>query len=368
MRRLTLTLLSLSLAVVAASPALAKSRIKDIVAFEGVRENQLVGQGLVMGLNGTGDNLRNCPMTQQMYQAMTERQGNNTRDANLNTKNVAHVQVTANLPAFAAPGTPIDITVSTDCDAKSLLGGTLVVTALQGADGQTYAVAQGSVQTGAIAVSGASGSSVTKGVPTSGRISGGATVEKEVGFSLAGMKTQRLTLRNPDTTTALRIAGAINAVYRGSASADNPTIVTLTPPPGSTMMAFNAAIENLEVEPDTSARVVIDEVGGTVVMGDAVRISKVAIAQGNLTVSVQESPAVSQPNAFTTGGTTQTVPQTTVSVEEEKGKKLVTLQAGASLGDVVDGLNALGVTPRDLMIILQAIKANGALQADIVVM
>lgn len=368
MRRLILALLSLSLAAVAASPALARSRIKDIVAFEGVRENVLIGQGLVSGLNGTGDNLRNCPMTQQMSQSMLERLGNNTRDANINTKNLAHVLVTAKLPAFAAPGTPIDVTVSTDCDAKSLLGGTLLVTALIGADGQTYAAAQGTVQTGAIAVSGASGSSVTKGVPTAGRISGGAIVEKEVGFDLAGMKSQRLTLRNPDTTTAMRIADAINALYPGAASADNPTIVTVTPPAGSNLMAFNNSIENLEVEPDNAARVVIDEVGGTVVMGDAVRISKVAIAQGNLTVSVQETPAVSQPNAFTTGGTTQTVPQTQVSVDEEKGKKLVTLQAGASLGDVVDGLNALGVTPRDLMIILQAIKAQGALQADIEVM
>lgn len=368
MRRLSLTLLSLSVVALAASPALARSRIKDVVAFEGVRTNILIGQGLVVGLNGTGDNLRNCPMTQQMYQAMTERQGNNTRDANINTKNVAHVQVTASLPAFAAPGTPIDVTVSTDCDAKSLLGGTLVVTALQGADGQTYAVAQGTVQTGAIAASGASGSSVTKGVPTSGRISGGAMVEKEVGFSLAGMKSQRLTLRNPDTTTAQRIAAAINAAYPGAASADNPSIVTVTPPAGMSLMAFNGAVENLEVEPDTSAKVVIDEVGGTVVMGDAVRISKVAIAQGNLTVVVQETPAVSQPNAFTTGGATQTVPQSQVSVDEEKGRKLVTLQEGASLSDLVDGLNALGVTPRDLMIILQAIKANGALQADIEVM
>jgi flagellar P-ring protein precursor FlgI len=351
----------------AAGPSLAKSRIKDIVEFEGVRDNMLVGYGLVVGLNGSGDSLRNAAFTKQSLEAMLERLGVNTRDSTLNTKNVAAVMVTARLPAFTASGSPIDATVSAMGDAKSLQGGTLLVTPLMGADGQAYAVAQGTVQTGSISAGGASGSSVSKGVPTAGRIASGAIVEREIGFQLASMAQLRMTLRNPDFTTSHRIADAINAKFPGCARADNPTIVTIQPAPGFNMVSFISQVENLPVETDEPAKVVIDEVAGVVVMGDNVRISTVAIAQGNLTIRVQETPSVSQPAPFSQGQTA-IVPQSQVSVDEEKGKKLIMLNNGASLSSLVSGLNALGVTPRDMISILQAIKAAGALQADIEVM
>jgi flagellar P-ring protein precursor FlgI len=351
----------------AAQPALAASRIKDIVEFEGVRDNVLVGYGLVVGLNGTGDNLRNSPMTKQSQETMLERLGVNVRDANLNTKNVAAVMVTAKLPAFAAAGSPIDVTVSSMGDAKSLLGGTLLVTPLFGGTGDAYAVAQGSVQTGSVSASGASGSSISKGVPTSGRIAGGALVEKETGFQLASMGIMRMTLRNPDFTTAQRIVQVVNARFPGCAQAENPTIIAVRPPVGMDMISFITQLETLEVQTDTPARVIIDEVAGVIVMGDDVRISTVAIAQGNLTIQVQETPSVSQPTPFSQGQTTL-VPQSGVKVDEETGRKLITLKDGASLSSLVQGLNALGVTPRDMISILQAIKAAGALQADIEVM
>jgi flagellar P-ring protein precursor FlgI len=368
--RLVLRLLvaSLAAALFAAGPAAAKSRIKDIVDFEGVRDNMLVGYGIVVGLNGTGDALRNAPMTQQSLEAMLERLGVNTRAANLNTKNVAAVMVTAKLPAFAASGAHVDVNVSAMGDAKSLLGGTLLVTPLLGADGQVYAVAQGTVQTGSISAQGASGSSVSKGVPTAGRIADGAIVEKEVAFNLDSLPVLRMTLRNPDFTTADRIAGVINAKYPGTAVAENPTIVAIKPAPGQDMMQFVSNVENLGVEPDAPAKVVIDEVAGVIVMGENVRISTVAIQQGNLTITVRESPAVSQPPPFARTGNTAVVPQSDVSVDEEKGKQFLTVKSGASLATLVAGLNALGVTPRDMISILQTIKAAGALQADIEVM
>src|SRR5215469_8061647 len=354
-----------------AGPAAAGSRIKDIVEFEGVRDNMLVGYGLVVGLNNTGDSLQNAPFTKQSIESMMERLGVNTRDpaaaALLNTKNVAAVMVTARLPAFAAPGAAIDATVSALGDSKSLLGGTLLITPLMGADGQSYAVAQGTVQTGAVSAQGASGSSVIKGVPTAGRIAAGAIVERDVGFDLDSLPVLRLTLRNPDFTTARRIADAINSAYPATAVAENPTIVELRAPAGHDMVSFVTDVEDLVVQPEAPAKVVIDEVAGVVVMGDDVRISTVAIAQGNLTISVQEAPQVSQPLPFSQGQTT-TVPQSKLRVDEEKGKQLIVVPNGASLASLVAGLNALGVTPRDMISILQTIKAAGALQADIEVM
>ncbi len=366
LRRLALAALALACAA-APAQAEARSRIKDIVAFEGVRENQLVGVGLVVGLAGTGDSLRNIPITKQSLQSMMERMGINTRDATIDTKNVAAVTVTASLPPFAGPGAQLDVTVSALGDAKSLQGGTLIVTPLAAADGEIYAVAQGTVQTGAVSAQGASGSSVSKGVPTSGRIANGGIVEKDVGFKLADMGQMRLTLRNPDFTTAKRIADVINARYAGAASADNPTVVTVRPPAGASLVNFVTTVEALEVEPDSPAKVVIDEVTGVIVMGSDVRISTVAIAQGNLTVTVNEAPQVSQPAPFSQGQTAVT-PQSSVKVDEEKGRRMLIVKSGASLATLVKGLNALGVTPRDLISILQAIKADGALQADIEVM
>ncbi len=281
-----------------AGQAWAGSRIKDIVDVEGVRTNQLIGYGIVVGLSGTGDTVRNSPMLGQSMQSMMERLGVNIRDANLNSKNAAAVMVTAELPAFAAPGARMDVTVSAMGDAKSLLGGTLLVTPLLGADGNAYAVAQGTVQTGSISAGGASGSSVTKGVPTAGRISDGASVERETGFNLNDMAVVRLTLRNPDFATSSRIAAAINAQYPGTAFAQNPSIVAVKPPAGTSNMAFLTEVEGFDVDVDAPAKVVIDEVNGVIVMGENVRISKVAIAQGNLTIRVDEQPGVSQPAPF----------------------------------------------------------------------
>ena len=350
-----------------AAPAQASSRIKDIVAFEGVQGNKLVGYGLVVGLNGSGDTLRNSPFTQQSLQAMLERLGVQTRGLNLDTKNVAAVMVTGSLPAFAATGADIDVSVSAMGDAKSLLGGTLLVTPLMGADGETYAVGQGTVQTGAVSAQGQSGSSITRGVPTAGKIANGAQVVREIAFKLSDQGSMRLTLRNPDFTTARRIADVINAASPGAARAENPTSVTLTPPRDADLVSFVTGLEALEVEPDAPAKVVVDEVNGVIVMGTDVRISTVAIDQGNLTITVDERPQVSQPLPETNGQTVVT-PKSTLKVDEQKGKKFLTVHGGVSLATLVKGLNSLGVTPRDMINILQAIKAAGALQADIQVM
>jgi flagellar P-ring protein precursor FlgI len=363
----TLTAFTLTALTMAglASPAAASSRIKDIVTFDSVRENHLIGYGLVVGLNGTGDSLRNAPFTQQSLQSMLERLGVNTRAAtNIDTKNIAAVMVTAKLPPFATSGSQIDVSVSAMGDAKSLLGGTLLGTTLMGEDGEVYAVAQGTVQTGSVSASGASGSSVTRGVPTAGAISNGGIVERELGFKLDSLGQMRLTLRNPDFTTAQRIAEAIDKTFPGAAVADNPTVVTVKPPKGQNIFNFITSVEQIDVDPDEPAKVVIDEVAGVVVMGQDVRISTVAIAQGNLTISVQETPQVSQPSPLSQG-TTVVTPKSDVKVDEEKGKKLIVLKSGASLATLVKGLNALGVTPRDMIAILESVKAAGALQADI---
>ena len=319
MQKLLATLLATATLAGFASTADAQSRIKDIASIEGVRTNQLVGYGLVVGLNGTGDSLRNAPFTRQSLEAMTERLGVNIRGANATTKNIAAVMVTAELPPFATPGARVDVSVSSLGDAKSLQGGSLVVTGLQGADGQVYAVAQGSVQTGAVSGGGSSGSSITRGVPTAGRIASGATVELETGFNLDSMNEVRLTLRNPDFSTAQRVAAAINQTYPNSALAENGSVIALRPPAQLGMAGFISRVENLPVTVDVPAKVIIDEVNGVIVMGEAVRVSTVAIAQGNLTISVQEQPFVSQPAPFSDGETVL-VPQSDVSIEEELGR------------------------------------------------
>jgi flagellar P-ring protein precursor FlgI len=352
-----------------ALPAAAAPRIKDIVDVEGVRENQLVGYGLVVGLQGTGDSLRNSPFTRQSLESMLERLGVNTRDGNLNTRNVAAVMVTANLPAFATQGARIDVSVSALGDADSLAGGTLLVTPLMGADNQVYAVAQGALTIGGFSAGGQSGSSVTQGVPTSGRIASGALIERELAHDFANQRELRLALRNPDFTTAQRIAEAINATLQVPAARPlNAGSVLVARPEAfrGDMTTLLASIENVPVQPDLSARIVIDETTGVVVIGENVRLSTVAIAQGNLTISVNERPAVSQPNALASGETV-VVPRSEVSVEEEAGS-LAVVQGGVELRELVDGLNALGVSPRDLISILQGLKAAGALQAEIEVL
>ena len=356
-------------APIATPNAWAGPRIKDVADFEGVRENQLVGYGLVVGLAGTGDSLRNSPFTRQSLAAMLERLGVNASNGNLNTRNVAAVMVTANLPPFASQGSRIDVTVSALGDALSLAGGQLLVTPLMGADQQVYAVAQGPLAIGGFSASGSSGSSVTRGVPTAGRIASGALVERETTFDIANAPELRLALRNPDFTTAQRIAGVINATVGGDAArATNPGTILLRRPSdfAGDMVALVGRIENLEVEVDTPARIVIDESSGIVVMGENVKVSTVAIAQGNLTISIQEDPFVSQPAPFSRGETA-VVPSSTVSVEEEEGG-LVMVPGGVELRQLVNGLNALGVTPRDMISILQALKAAGAIQAEIEVM
>ena len=354
---------------IAAAPAWAGPRIKDIADFEGVRENQLVGYGLVVGLAGTGDSLRNSPFTRQSLAAMLERLGVNASNGNLNTRNVAAVMVTSNLPPFASQGSRIDVTVSALGDARSLAGGQLLVTPLMGADQQVYAVAQGPLAIGGFAASGQSGSSVSRGVPTAGRIASGALVEREIMFDIAAQPELRLALRNPDFTTAHRIAAAINAnVGAEAAYAANPGTVVLRRPDSfaGDMVSLVGRIEGLEVEVDAPARMVIDESSGIVVMGENVKVSTVAIAQGNLTIDIQEDPWVSQPAPFSRGETV-VAPSTAIEVEEEEGG-LVVVPGGVPLRQLVNGLNALGVTPRDMISILQALKAAGAIQADIEVM
>ncbi len=347
----------------------AASRIKDLVDVEGVRENQLIGYGLVVGLNGTGDSLNNAPFTKQSLQAMLERLGVNTRDTNMRTANVAAVMVTANLPPFATHGTRMDVNVSALGDATSLQGGTLLVTPLLGADGEVYSVAQGPVAIGGFEAKGQA-ATVTRGVPTTGRISSGALIEREIEFDLAGQTSLRLALRNPDLTTAKRIEASINAfIGAGTANAIDPATVRISVPRGypGDIVSLLTEIEQLRVEPDQGAKVVIDEHAGIIVMGKNVRVSEVAVAQGNLTVTISESPQVSQPAPFSRGQTA-VVPRTQVGVNDEAGHKMAIIDSGVTLQQLVDGLNALGIGPRDLISILQAIKAAGALQAEIEVM
>lgn len=347
----------------------AASRIKDIVNVEGVRDNQLIGYGLVVGLQGTGDSLNNSPFTKQSLQAMLERLGVNVRDANMRTANAAAVMVTASLPPFATTGSRIDVNVSALGDAKSLQGGQLLVTPLMGADGEIYSIAQGAIAIGGFRATGAA-AEITRGVPTQGRIANGAVIEREVNFKLAEMTSVRLSLRNPDFTTARRIALAINDLYgSGVAEPTDPSTVRLTLPDkyNGNIVDLLTEVEQLIVEPDLPAKVVVDEATGIIVMGQEVRVSTVAVAQGNLTVMITESPQVSQPAPLSQGQTT-TVPRTQVTVSDNAERQLAVIQSGVTLQDLVDGLNALGLGPRDLISILQAIKAAGALQADVEVM
>ena len=349
--------------------ASAASRIKDITDFEGVRDNQLIGYGLVVGINRTGDKLTNSPFTQQSIVGMLERLGVNINGLTLNTTNIAAVLVTATLPAFVRHGSRIDVTVSALGDTSSLLGGTLIATPLMGDDGNVYAVAQGQLAVGGFSAEGADGSKISKVVPTSARIAGGAIIEREVGFELNNITELNIALRNPDFTTSMRIAQAINAgLGENIAKAmDSGTVKLVVPERYSDdIAALLTAVEQMLVEPDQPARVVIDETSGVIVMGENVRISKVAIAQGNLTIRISETPQVSQPGAFApAGSTTTTVQRSTIEIDEGDDNRLAVLDTGVSLQDMVAGLNALGIGPRDMITILQAIKAVGAMQAEL---
>ncbi|WP_170552314.1 flagellar basal body P-ring protein FlgI [Ruegeria atlantica] len=343
-------------------------RLKDLVDFDGVRGNDLVGYGLVVGLNGTGDGLRNSPFTEEIMSNILERLGVNVNGEDFRPKNVAAVLVTASLPPFARVGGQIDVTVSAIGDSKSLLGGTLIMTPLNAADGQIYAVAQGTVLAGG-AVAEGEAASVVQGVPTSGVIPSGARVEREIDFDLSTLTQMRLALREPDFTTASRIENAINtefnravAIMRDSGTVELNIAATQSV---STAHALGR-IENILVEPESKARVVVDQRSGTIVMGQEVRISRVAVSQGNLTLTVEESPIAVQPNPFARGETV-VVPRTFAGIEEEEGTGLAEIPEATTLSEVVAGLNALGVSPRDMIDILKTIKAAGALHAEFVV-
>ncbi|NKB48455.1 MAG: flagellar basal body P-ring protein FlgI [Alphaproteobacteria bacterium] len=357
--------------LVAASvaPAAAQSRIKDIVNVEGVRDNLLVGYGLVVGLNGTGDSLQSAPFTQQSLIGMLERLGVNTRDEinALKTANVAAVMVTATLPPFSRQGSRIDVTVSALGDSDSLQGGTLLVTPMLGADGEIYSVSQGPLVVEGFSAQG-NGQTVIKGVPTTARIPNGAIIEREINFNLDQLDMVHLNLRNPDFTTSRRIAESINK-FLGvpAAAATNPGTVRVAVPPkyANSAVAMLTDIEQLKVTPDQQARVIVAEHSGVIVMGEEVRISTVAIAQGNLTIRITETPQVSQPNAFAEQGETQVVDRTNIEIDTSEDKRLTVLDRGVTLQELVNGLNALGIGPRDMISILQTIKAAGALQAEI---
>ncbi|MEL6642559.1 MAG: flagellar basal body P-ring protein FlgI [Pseudomonadota bacterium] len=344
-------------------------RIKDLVEFEGVRGNDLVGYGLVVGLNGTGDGLRNAPFTEDIMTNILERLGVNVTGEEFRPRNVAAVFVTATLPPFARAGAQIDVTVSAIGDANSLLGGTLIMTPLNAADGQIYAVAQGTVIAGGASATGAA-ETVVDGVPTSGSVPSGARVEREVDFDYGALHEVRLALRTPDFTTAERIEAAINAAAGRDTAlmTDAGTVFVDVAGMGARSTAHALGmIENLRIAPETRARVVVDQRSGTIVMGADVRISRVAVSQGRLTLRISEEPLVIQPNPFANGETI-VVPRTTAALEEDDAPAgLAEVQGGTSLTDVIAGLNALGVAPRDMIDILKSIKAAGALHAEFVV-
>lgn len=363
-RFLTFFLLAVAIAPAHATPI----RLKNLVEYDGVRPNDLVGYGLVVGLNGTGDGLRNSPFTEEIMSTILERLGVNVSGEQFRPRNVAAVLVTASLPPFARSGSPIDVTVSAIGDANSLLGGTLIMTPLNAADGEIYAVAQGTIIAGGVSAEG-DAASVVQGVPTAGVVPSGAIVEREVAFDFGSMEQVRLALRTPDFTTAERIERAINNSFGRQVAlmTDAGTVRVDIRETGMRSPSHALVrIENIEVEPERRARVVVDQRSGTIVIGEDVRISRVAVSQGNLTLRIQEAPIASQPNPFSEGETV-VVPRTLVGIEEEPGIGLAEVRGGTSLSEVVAGLNALGVSPRDMIDILKTIKASGALHAEFVV-
>ncbi|MGY6707026.1 MAG: flagellar basal body P-ring protein FlgI [Rhizobiaceae bacterium] len=365
MTRLVLTLLAMILA--ATATAQASSRIKDVAMLQNARDNQLIGYGLVIGLQGTGDNPRNAPFTEQSMHAMLENLGIATQGTQARSRNVAAVIVTANLPPFIRSGDRIDVTVSAMGDANSLRGGTLVMTPLRAPDGDIYAVAQGQVSVSGFDAQGQA-ETVTRGVPTNGRVANGAIVEREIPAGFANESVLSLQLRNPDFSTAVRITDAINAYAqsrfgRNVATEQDSRTVHLRRPDGVSTARFWSELENLVVESDTPARVVVDERTGTIVIGQDVRIARVAVSHGNLTVRITEMPRVVQPEPFSFGET-EIEPFTQIDVDEEDGR--VGILEGSDLESLVAGLNSLGVKPDGIIAILQGIKSAGALQGELV--
>lgn len=359
-------MVSVNMLIAVAAPSAVSSRIKDIAKVQGVRSNQLIGYGLVVGLAGTGDTNKSLE-TMQSITNMLKSFGVTISASQLQSKNVAAVMVTAQLPPFVKPGDTIDITVSSMGDAKGLQGGTLLQTPLKAANGQVYAVAQGAVSTGGFSA-GRGGSSQQKNFPTVGTTPNGAIVERDVPTQLTSNGIISLALTQPDFTTASRISEAVNSRFGNISVARDPGTVDITVPQDnrSDLISFVAAIEELPVVPDNIAKVVINERTGTIVMGSNVTIDEVAIAQGGLSIRISKTQEASQPTPLS-GGTTTTTQNTKVDVVEDKANVLL-LPATASVGDVVNALNAIGATPRDIIAILQAMKAAGALHADLQIM
>jgi flagellar P-ring protein FlgI len=362
--KMTTVMLFLLLCLVTDASAV---RIKDIASFDGARDNQLIGYGLVVGLNGSGDSDQSKFSAQSLANIL-ERMGVTVSRTDISVKNAAAVMVTAILPPFTKQGSSIDVLVSSMGDAKSLAGGTLLFTPLKGGDGKVYAVAQGGVLTNSFSYGGQA-ASAQKNHPTAGRIPGGALVERELPNFLAGKNVLRLNLHQPDFTTATRMADVINRKFQlPLATCNDPGALTLKVPEAynGRIVEFAASLERLDVQPDNVAKVVLNERTGTIVMGEKVKIDTVAVSHGNLTLYIKEAPQVSQPAPFSETGDTKVVPRTSLKVNEGAGG-LALVKEGANIGDVVRALNALGVTPRDLIGILQSIKAAGALQAELVV-
>lgn len=360
---LSLIMTCVSIIPAGAAPAAVSTRIKDIAKVQGVRSNQLIGYGLVVGLAGTGDSTKNI-QTMQSIANMLNDFGVTVTTAQLQSKNVAAVMVTAQLPPFVKPGDTIDITVSSMGDAKGIQGGTLLQTPLKAGNGQIYAVAQGAVSTGGFSA-GSGGNKQQKNFPTVGTTPNGAIVERDVAVELASNGTISFALAQPDFTTASRISEAINSRFGYLATARDPGTVEVKIPLEyrSDLVNFVAALEELPVVPDNAAKIVINERTGTIVMGSNVAIDEIAVAQGGLSVKISKSYGVSQPPPFS-GGDTVVVPETKVEVNEEQAH-VMTLPATANVGDVVNALNAIGATPRDIISILQAMKAAGALHAEL---
>jgi flagellar P-ring protein FlgI len=366
MMRLLATLLALGLILV--TPALAETRIKDITTVQGIRDNQLVGYGLVIGLAGTGDSLRNSPFTELSLRSMLQRMGVVVEKNSLKSKNVAAVVVTATLPPFVGVGQRIDVTVSSLGDAISLVGGTLVMTPLVAADGEAYAVAQGPVAAGGFAAEG-EGASVTTGVPTAGRVPNGGILERDNTGDINAIPDFTLQLLNPDFKTATTIADAINNYSRKSfgqkiATELDMRSVLVKRPKSILASRLISDIGDLRVAADTPAKIVIDDRTGTIVIGQNVRILPVAVSHGNLTVTITEAPVVSQPEPFSLGETV-VVPDTTIEMQQSGGP--VAILQGPTLAKLVDGLNQMGLKPPDIVSILQSVKSAGAIQADLIV-
>lgn len=344
------------------------ARIKDMSNFKGVRSNQLIGYGLVVGLDGSGDSTGSDVMKRSLGEALAK-MGVGADPGKFQVKNVATVMVTSILPAFSKSGSKIDVLVSSIGDAKSLQGGTLLMTPLRAANQEIYAVAQGPVSTGGYqAEAPVGGSSVKTNHQTVAKVSNGAIVEKEVEFGLEGTKTLELALNEPDFTTASRVAITINDFLKGKfANAEDSGSVKVNVPGAYQNKIVNmiAHIESLEIQPDITARVILNERTGTVVMGENVRVSTVAVSHGSLSINIDQTYEASQPNAFSKGETA-ILPDTEFSVDDGKERKLVLVPDGVNIGEVIKALNAIGVTPRDLITVLQSIKAAGALQGELI--